>query len=60
MAEYLKRQGFASPLLIPSGGGAFEIKVDDQLIFSKLHEHRFPDHAEVIELIRQLRGKAGS
>lgn len=35
--------------LIPSGGGAFEVKLDDTLIFSKHQEGRFPEHDEVLK-----------
>lgn len=33
--------------MIPSSGGAFEIKADDRLVFSKLSKGRFPDEGEV-------------
>ncbi len=33
--------------LIPSGGGAFEVKVDGKLIFSKLQAGRFPEVGEI-------------
>jgi selT/selW/selH-like putative selenoprotein len=31
-----------------SGGGVFEIRVDDKLIFSKKASGRFPTEAEII------------
>ena len=34
--------------LIPSGGGAFEVTLDNNVIFSKHNEGRFPDHDEVL------------
>jgi selenoprotein W-related protein len=37
--------------LIPSSGGAFEIRVDNRLIFSKLSQGRFPEEDEVIFLL---------
>ncbi len=33
--------------LIPSGGGVFEIKIDDQPVFSKKELGRFPEEGEV-------------
>ena len=42
-------QDLASLEFIPSGGGAFEVKLDDTLIFSKFKEGRFPEHAEVLQ-----------
>lgn len=55
MAEALMvefRKGFESLTLIPSGGGCFEIKAGNELLFSKLKEDRFPEAEEVKELIR--------
>ena len=40
--------------LIESGGGAFEVKLNDQLIFSKLNENRFPNPGEVVKFIEDL------
>jgi len=37
--------------LIASGGGVFEIRVDDQLIFSKKELGRFPEDGEVLARI---------
>ena len=34
---------------IPSGGGAFEVILDNNVIFSKHNEGRFPDHDEVLK-----------
>ncbi|NUO18689.1 SelT/SelW/SelH family protein [bacterium] len=48
----MKKQGFADPELVRSGGGAFEIRKNGILLFSKLQEHRFPTDSEVIELLK--------
>ena len=32
--------------------GALEVKVDNNIIFSKMQTGRFPDHAEVIALLK--------
>ena len=37
--------------LISSGGGVFEISLDDDLIFSKKSLNRFPDDGEIRQLI---------
>lgn len=29
--------------------GAFEVKVDDKVVFSKLEKSRFPEHREVLD-----------
>ncbi|GAB7387620.1 hypothetical protein BSNK01_14570 [Bacillaceae bacterium] len=39
-------------VLIPSGGGVFEVKVNEKLIFSKKELGRFPEKGEVPKLIR--------
>ena len=37
--------------LIPSGGGKFEVSVDDDLIFSKIETDRFPEYDEIKAII---------
>jgi selenoprotein W-related protein len=37
---------------LASGGGVFEVRVDDRLIFSKSSLGRFPEEGEVVELVR--------
>ncbi|SDY74444.1 selT/selW/selH selenoprotein domain-containing protein [Proteiniborus ethanoligenes] len=39
--------------IIPSSGGVFEIKINDELIFSKKELSRFPNDDEVEEIIRE-------
>jgi selenoprotein W-related protein len=38
--------------LVPSGGGAFEVKVDDKLIWSKKRTRDFPEYSFVADAIR--------
>ena len=40
--------------IVPGARGAFEVYVNDQLIFSKLQSDRFPNENEVIEFIEGL------
>ena len=44
------------PELIPGKAGIFDVKVDvdlnQQIVFSKHAEGRFPDHSEVIESLK--------
>jgi selenoprotein W-related protein len=53
MTEILKQYEFklSSIYLIPAGGGKFEVKLNDKLIYSKLETGR---HAEPGELVRLL------
>ena len=37
--------------LIPSGGGVFEIRKNEKLVFSKKQLDRFPELEEIIQLI---------
>ncbi len=55
MAEILKtfERRIASVTLIPSDSGRFEVKVDDQLIYSKLQTGRHVEEGELIELIEK-------
>lgn len=38
--------------LIPSGGGCFELTVDDELLYSKRKTGRFPDETWVLETLK--------
>jgi selenoprotein W-related protein len=55
MADLLKQyeDKVETITLIPSGGGAFEVKVDDKLIYSKLQTGRHPEEGEVSRLVRK-------
>ena len=37
--------------LVPSSGGAFEVSLDGELIYSKLETGRFPEPAEIPDAI---------
>ena len=39
------------PELIKSGGGAFEVRVDDDLIYSKLATGEFPTNDAIVEML---------
>ena len=39
--------------IIPSTGGVFEIKLDDELVFSKKELGRFPEENEVEDIIKE-------
>ena len=52
MADELSKAIDASSKLVASGGGAFEVSVDGDLIYSKLQTGRFPEDGEIIELIQ--------
>lgn len=47
------KNALASLNIIPSGGGVFEVKLNDELIFSKKELGRFPEEDEVEKLIRE-------
>ncbi|QVL29965.1 Rdx family protein [Telmatocola sphagniphila] len=52
-SQILKRfkQKIQELKLIPSGGGCFEIKLDDQLIYSKLKLGKFPNEPDILKVI---------
>lgn len=37
--------------LIPSGGGCFELKVNGELVYSKLQTGKFPDEQQMLALL---------
>jgi selT/selW/selH-like putative selenoprotein len=38
--------------LVRAGRGVFEVRVNDEVIFSKRESHRFPEPDEIINLIK--------
>jgi selenoprotein W-related protein len=42
----------AEVALIPGTGGVFEVKLDGELLFSRATEKRFPEAAELKQLVR--------
>ena len=38
--------------LVPSSGGIFDVKVDEEVIFSKKQLNRYPEENEVEEIIK--------
>jgi len=56
LAAELEKIAGTAPRLIRGGGGIFDIKVDGDLVFSKLRHGRFPNPGEVEGIIRRLSG----
>ena len=52
-SELLDKYGnsISSFTLIPSGGGVYEVTKNENLLFSKKNEGRFPELDEVFELL---------
>jgi len=57
LAAAVEKAFETSPALIEGRGGVFEIRLDDDLVFSKKGLGRFPDSEE--EVIDALRAAAG-
>ena len=52
LEEELKYLSFPAEVkLIPSGGGVFEVLMNEELIFSKKALNRFPNKGEIILII---------
>lgn len=53
MAELLRQfeMQIEAIRLIPSDGGTFEVKVDDDLVYSKLQTGRHPQEGEIVRLV---------
>jgi selenoprotein W-related protein len=45
------KQKIADLKLIPSGGGAFELKVNGDLLYSKLKTGQFPDEQAMLDAV---------
>lgn len=45
------KQDVSEMVLVPAGGGKFEIFVDDDQIWSKLDTGKFPEPREIIQAI---------
>ncbi len=54
LAMVIRRETGLEPLLSGSRkAGAFEIRLGDDLIFSKLETNAFPDHMEVVRAVKE-------
>jgi selenoprotein W-related protein len=51
LAALIRETAGVDPKLIPSGGGAFEIRVNGELIFSKLETGEWPDFDAIAQQI---------
>jgi len=49
LGEY--KQRIADLKLIPASGGAFELTVNGELLYSKLQTGRFPDEKAMLEAV---------
>ena len=59
MADHLVRQfkqNIDELTLFPSDGGRFEIKVNDEMIYSKLSTGEFPENLTIEEEVRERMG----
>ena len=54
MAADIKKHFGVDSTLISGTSGVFDVVVDDQLVFSKHSEKRFPDNPEVVAAITVL------
>ena len=55
MADQLVRQfkqSIDELTLLPSDGGRFEVKIDGELVYSKLATGQFPDNASIENEVR--------
>jgi selT/selW/selH-like putative selenoprotein len=52
LAATLKEQLQLETQLVAGGRGAFEVFAEDQLLFSKLNERRFPEDQEIVDLLK--------
>lgn len=51
MADAIKKEHGIDPELIEGSGGIFDVKLNDEMIFSKHEVGRFPENEEILDLI---------
>ena len=44
------KQQISDLVLTPAGGGCFEVKFDDELVYSKLKTGEFPDEDAIVKV----------
>jgi len=49
-------QNISRLTLIPSGGGRFEVMLDDRMVYSKLETGQHPDYEAVAVPLREMLG----
>lgn len=47
------KNNFSEVILVPSSGGVLEVSLNDELIFSKKKEDRYPEKEEVENLVKE-------
>jgi selT/selW/selH-like putative selenoprotein len=43
--------------LIEGSGGAFEVRVNGKLVFSKLKQFRFPENEEILDILTTMQAE---
>ena len=52
------KQKISDMKLVPAGGGCFEVKLDGELVYSKLETGQFPDEQSIVDTVeKKLGGK---
>ena len=52
------KQKISDMKLVPAGGGCFEVKLDGELVYSKLKTGQFPDEQSIVDAVeKKLGGK---
>ncbi len=54
MAAEIKKEFGVDSQLVRGGGGIFDVSVDNQRIFSKKDEGRFPSEKEILDQLRAM------
>jgi selenoprotein W-related protein len=53
LAEVLEREFKIKPTMIEGRGGVFDVKVNDELIYSKHETGQFPEHDLIVRGVRE-------
>ena len=57
LAAKIKQALDTKPVLIPKGGGIFDVSVEDQLVYSKFKTGSFPDENQLIDELVSTYGR---
>jgi selenoprotein W-related protein len=49
------KRELGSIALVPGGGGVFEVRVGDELVFEKERPGHFPDLAQIVDAVHRAR-----
>jgi len=53
VAALIKSETGVDPVMIEGAGGVFDVKIDEDLVYSKDETGRFPENDEILGILKQ-------